>query len=93
MTRSSLLVAERKYLGGAALDIKRLEQHSLGIVQRGLMRDLGDNRRKQVWAAVLILESGAGRVLRTQASASEELSSDQDRSRQLSLSRYTQRIG
>ena len=29
------------------------------------MRDLGDNRRKQLWAAVLILESGAGRVLRT----------------------------
>ena len=64
------------------LDIKRLEQHSLGIVKRGLMRDLGDNRRKQVWAAVLILESGAGRVLRTQASASEELSGDQDRCRQ-----------
>jgi hypothetical protein len=29
------------------------------------MRDLGAHRRKQVWAPVLILESRAGRVLRT----------------------------
>jgi hypothetical protein len=57
MTRSSLSVAERKYLGGPRMDINRLEQHPLGIVQPGLMRDLGDNRRKQVWAAILILDS------------------------------------
>jgi hypothetical protein len=47
------------------------------------MRDLGNNRRKQLSAAVLILESGAGRVLRTRLLlATEELSGDQDRCRQ-----------
>ncbi len=58
-------VEERALIGRPRLDIKRLEQHPSGIVQRGLTRDLRDNRRKQVRAAVLILESGAGRVLRT----------------------------
>jgi hypothetical protein len=30
-----------------------------------LIRYLGDNRRKQMWTAVLVLESGARSVLRT----------------------------